>query len=325
MRRGFALGKFMPPHAGHVFLCQTAAALVDQMTVLVCTLEREEIPGADRFAWMQELLPGMRVLHHDRDVPQAPDEHPDFWPIWRDICRAAHPEPIDAVFGSEPYVTRLAVELDAEPVILDPDRLAFPISATAIRADPAAHWDMVPGPVRTFYQRRVVLVGAESVGKTSLAQALARRLGTLHVPEYGRVYDRFNEDRTWNAADFRRIEAVTVAMRRQIARAAGPLVIEDTDPLLTRVWEEALTGVESAAVPVDLADLYLLLDTDVPWVDDGTRYFSKPDDRARFQDRCEAFLRRADASYRIIQGDWAAREKACIAACGDVFPDLINV
>ena len=80
--RGFLLGNFMPPHAGHVALCQMAAALVDELTVMVCTLESEPMPAGLRAAWMRGLLPGVNVVHHDRDMPQSVADHPDFWSIW---------------------------------------------------------------------------------------------------------------------------------------------------------------------------------------------------------------------------------------------------
>jgi cytidyltransferase-like protein len=113
MTRGFLLGKFMPPHAGHLALCEAAMLLVDRLTILVCWLPGDPMPGPLRLAWMGELLPGARVLGHGEAVPQAPDEHPDFWPIWRDIVRAAHPEPIDFLFAGEDYGQRLAQEVGA--------------------------------------------------------------------------------------------------------------------------------------------------------------------------------------------------------------------
>ena len=54
--RGFLLGKFLPPHQGHVFLGQFARHHCDRLTILVCSLDRDPIPGALRFAWMQELF-----------------------------------------------------------------------------------------------------------------------------------------------------------------------------------------------------------------------------------------------------------------------------
>lgn len=313
--RGFLLGKFMPPHAGHVFLCRTAAQLCDRLTVLVCSLPGDPIPGEKRFEWMRELLPGVTVVHHDRPVPQEPQDHPDFWDIWRNICRLAHPEPIDRVFGSEDYVNRLAAELAAEAVVLDTARLAFPVSGTAVRSNPASVWRFVPGPVRPYYQKRVVLFGAESTGKSTLAGSLARHFGTLHVPEYGRTYDANRKGALWTKRDFEAIVRGHEAMRAAIAPEAGYLLFEDTDPLLTRVWEECLLGeAPSDEVRHPLADLYLLLDTDIPWLNDGTRYQEDPVARQRFQSRCRQLLEDVGANWRLISGSSAERWSQCLAA-----------
>ena len=78
MTRGFLLGKFHPPHEGHVFLGQFARHHCDELTILVCTLDRDPIAGELRHAWMKELFPNCRVVHHSTDVPQEPADHPDF-------------------------------------------------------------------------------------------------------------------------------------------------------------------------------------------------------------------------------------------------------
>ena len=44
--------------------------LVEHLTVLVCTLEREPIWGSLRHAWMRELCPQAEVLHVTDDNPQ---------------------------------------------------------------------------------------------------------------------------------------------------------------------------------------------------------------------------------------------------------------
>ena len=70
-KRGFLLGKFMPPHAGHLSLIRAARALVDELTVLVCWLPRDPIPGETRLQWMRALAPDCRVVGHGEIVPQA--------------------------------------------------------------------------------------------------------------------------------------------------------------------------------------------------------------------------------------------------------------
>ena len=313
--RGFLLGKFMPPHAGHVSMGRMGLELVDQITVMVCSLKTEPIPGDLRAAWMRELLPGARIVHYDRDIPQAPEDHPDFWPIWRAAIADVHPEPITHVFGSEPYIVRLADELAAIPVPVDPDRRAFPVSGEAIRRDPAAHWRFLPGPVRPWYQKRVVTFGAESTGKSVLAERLAAWLGGPVVPEYGRTYEDVRPEGGWQAAHLIELARRHEAHRSAIAPEAGPVLIEDTDPLLTAVWAKMLLGErvpELEARPK--ADLYLLLDAEVPFVQDGGRYYGAPEQRRKFHALAAEALARTGARIAPISGDWVAREAEARAA-----------
>ncbi|WP_425229880.1 hypothetical protein [Sphingomonas sp.] len=148
---GFLLGKFMPPHAGHQLLCDTAVSECERLTILVCWLPDDPVPGPLRLDWMRSLYPGARVLGHDAIVPQEPSEHPDFWPIWRSIVRAAHPEPIARVFASESYGARLAAEVGARFHPVDIARKRVALSGTMVRADPSRHWTLLPAPVRAWY------------------------------------------------------------------------------------------------------------------------------------------------------------------------------
>ena len=52
VKRGFILGKFMPPHAGHITLIQSAKALVDELTILLCSLPDDPIPGGHAEIWL---------------------------------------------------------------------------------------------------------------------------------------------------------------------------------------------------------------------------------------------------------------------------------
>src|SRR5690242_304352 len=127
--RGLVLGKFLPYHAGHAHLIRTARAAVDELTVLVCSIAREPIDGPVRHRWVATAHPDCRVLHVDEEVPQAPEEHPDFWPIWTDlICRYAGE--VDAVFTSEEYGDELARRLGARHVCVDRERTLYPVSGT---------------------------------------------------------------------------------------------------------------------------------------------------------------------------------------------------
>lgn len=158
--------------------------------------------------------------------------------------------------------------------------------------------------------------GAESTGKSSLATRLAEEWACPLVPEYGRIHAETV------GTDFTMADLLSIAAEQdRLAQAASagdpPLVLLDTDPLMTAAWAQMLFG----RVPDELfaypkADLYLLFAADVPWEPDDTRFFGLPEERAEFAELAEAMLRRVGVPYRSISGDWAAREAQVRAAIG---------
>lgn len=315
--RGFVLGKFMPPHAGHLYLCDFGRAYVDQLTILVCSLPDDPIPGALRLAWMKELCPSARVIHCEEILPQQPEDDPqNFWPIWRDVVKRYHPEPIDVVFASETYGHRLAAEAGARFVPVDEARTAFPVSATAIRNDPYSNWRFIPGPVRPYYLRRVTLFGAESTGKTSLSAQLARHFDTVIAPEFGRFHtEAFGASATL-PEDMRQIVMGHLAGVAAASLRANRVLIEDTDPVLTAIWSDTLAGSRDPWFDAydDYPDLYLFCDIDLPWVDDGTRYFSDPEDRRKFHLACERELKKRGVTFVRISGTPEQRRAKAVEA-----------
>ncbi|GGZ53601.1 transcriptional regulator NadR [Streptomyces inusitatus] len=295
-RHGLVLGKFYPPHAGHHHLVDTAAARCARLTVLVCAASVESVPLADRVAWMRELHPDAHVVGTVDDIPMDTGD-PAVWDAHMAVFRAAVPEPVDAVFTSEAYGAELGRRFGAHAVSVDPGRTLFPVSGTAVREDPARCWEYLSAPVRAALTRRVVVLGAESTGTTTMVRALTdhyrRRggvwAGTLGVPEYGR---RFSEealarlraerpgalwsDVTLTADDFPLIARRQSELEEEAARAGSPVLFCDTDAFATTVWHERYVGGGHEEVARIAArgrqHLWLLTDHEsVPFEDDGLR------------------------------------------------------
>ena len=319
-KRGFLLGKFMPPHAGHMALIRAARALVDELTVLVCWLPDDPIAGELRLKWMRDLAADCRVIGHGEIVPQAPGDSADFWPVWRGIVARAHPEPIDYLFAGEDYGAQLAqqvgglfVPLGGRVLGLGDDPLSS-LTASAVRADPAAHWPYLPAPVQAHYRRTICLHGAESTGKTTLAALLAREAGTVTVGEYGRSHCEVHKE-PLSLGDLLLIGRAQQAMIAAASDWAGPLLLADTDALMTAAWCEMLLGHRPAELmTAPKADLYLLLEPDLPWVNDGTRFFSDPADRHRFAAIVEQVLIDAAVPFARISGHGPDRLAAALGA-----------
>ncbi|MFJ6796372.1 AAA family ATPase [Streptomyces sp. NPDC091268] len=340
MRRyghGLVLGKFYPPHAGHHHLVRTAQDRCDRLTVLVCAATVESVPLADRVAWMREEHPGADVVGAVDDIPVDLTD-PAVWEAHMAIFREAVARPVDAVFTSEAYGTELARRFGAEEVCVDPDRTLFPVSGTAVRADPAGCWDYLGPAVRAALTRRVVVLGAESTGTTTLSRALAEHYrrrggvwsGTGWVPEYGR---RYSEEKlaaaraadpaaTWADITFATEEFPVIARRQDAleeaaARLGSPVLFCDTDSFATGIWHERYLGGRNAEVEEGASrtrrDLYLLTDhTDVPFEDDGLR--DGPHLRPWMTGRFREELERTGRRFLLVRGTREERLRAAVAA-----------
>jgi HTH-type transcriptional repressor of NAD biosynthesis genes len=315
VKRGMVLGKFLPPHAGHVYLVEVAKRMCDELTVVVGTLAREPILGELRVRWMRELCPGVNVVHLGDENPQDPKEHPDFWSIWKNSLIRVLPALPDIVFSSEAYGKKLAEILGARSVVVDPERVAVPVSGTEVRDDPFRHWQYLPAPVRAHYARRVAVFGPESTGKTTLARRLAEHFQTRWVPEFARSHLEAQDGRL-EVDDIELIAHGQLAAEDALARDANRILFCDTDVLSTRVWSETLFGSCPDWIKVAARErryaLTLLCDVDVPFVPDPVRYL--PNARQAFFERAEAALQAADRRTVRLSGAFETRFQTAVAA-----------
>jgi len=282
---GVVIGKFLPPHRGHSYLIETACAGAARVAVIVCARPDDPVPADVRAAVLAELHPTTTVLVTPDDI--APDEGAATSLAWAHrtvaLLRARFGRGPDVVFTSEEYGPRYARFMGARHVSVDPGRVRYPVSGTAVRADPWRYADFLAPSVRAWYVTRVCVLGAESTGTTTLAEALAGHYGCRWVPEYGRAYcaERLAEAPSiaWRSADFTHIAerqlADEDAAARDAAESGQRMLICDTDALATSIWHERYLGVPSAAVTGLAAArryaLYVLTADDIPFVQDGTR------------------------------------------------------
>lgn len=306
---GLVIGKFYPPHAGHHHLIDTAAASCARVSVVVAASTVESIPLALRTAWLREVhrRPHVEIFPvvDDVEIDYGSDE---IWSAHVTAFRAGlamrsglgvSVPPVDAVFSSEAYGPELAERFSAAHVPVDPPRGLFPVSGTAVRDDPVGNWKFLSSPVRAYMARRVVVVGAESTGTTTLARALAAHYAerggvwaaTRWVPEYGRTFTEeklaaarraagdpslWLDDLIWESAEFTRIAEQHAALEEAAARSGSPLLVCDTDAFATAIWHERYLGAPAPEVEAVHSrtphDLWILTDPEgVPFEQDGWR------------------------------------------------------
>ncbi len=212
-------------------------------------------------------------------------------------------------------------------------------------------WLKLTPDERADLTARVVIVGSESTGKTTLARELVgryRAIGgiwadTKWVAEYGREYTEVLLERQgsvaadgeaasaeWGPHDFAVIALEQQRLEDEAAASGSPVLFCDTDAFATQLWERRYLGDASTAaleaVPVSPPRaLYLLADVvGVPFEQDGIR------DGESFRDDMQRWfveeLERRGEPWRLITGPREQRLAASIAAVDGVlssaFPTL---
>lgn len=326
---GLVFGKFMPMHEGHVHLLNFARLVTHRLTILVCSLPDEPIPGEIRFQWVKKQFPDVNVVHHYASIPQDPSEHPDFWNIWKESIKRHCPnEEFDALFGSEDYGWKMAEVMGISYIPVNRMRDLVPVSGTAMRKEPMKNWDYLPSVVRPYFAKRVAIVGPDSTGKSTIAKKLAEYYNTVYVAEYAREFlDECVAHRGYKTGEVR-YEDIHAIARGQTATEdslvyrANRVLLCDTDLLTTVFWsnfyfKKCPEWVEAEAQKRKY-DLYLLLEPDVPYIEDSLRPIGDLEERKKLVLWWEETLAKKGARYLRVNGNWNERLAKSVKAIDEL-------
>ncbi|HUG84555.1 MAG TPA: AAA family ATPase, partial [Euzebya sp.] len=263
---GVAMGRFNPPHLGHVHLLTTGASKVRQMHVLLRHRPEQTLPAEQRAAWLADVVPDNVTIH------LTPDDLPAATELWAERALEVLPGPPDVAFSSEAWGPKWASAMHAAHLAVDPERRAVPVSNGAVREDLRAHFHLLVPAARAALASRVAVIGAPVTGKTTLTRALARTLRTVWAPDHARAYGEGRQhaaEQTWDSEELRRMAAAQVQLVEDLSRrAARAVVLSDTHALCAAVWhhhrlrhdDPSLDGLIAAAAP----DHYLVCAPDFP-------------------------------------------------------------
>jgi len=322
MTVGMFAGKMIPMHRGHTYVATQASNMCDELywglshcfsrdRMLCHRSHFQNCTAEQRLTWMRMVakdMPNVKVF----DFEDADGDNYTSWQEGADAIRAAIGKPIDYVFGSEPSYREIFAEVhpEAEYVLIDAGREYFPISSTQIRKEgPYKHWFMMPDVVRPYFVKKVVIVGPESCGKSTLVHSLARTFDTTYVDEFGRTMC----EKVGGIPTIEHYPTIAYGhkmMEYEAVSRATRVVFIDTEVLTTLFYKNLYTDDRNDTLYLEIAkhqnyDLWIFLTPDVEWVDDGLR--ENPHTRERDSQRIQEMLESFKIDFVKVGGTYQQR------------------
>lgn len=275
---GLVVGKFCPLHKGHEMVINTALAKCNKLVIISYTSLTDATTPAIRRAWLSALFPTAVVVVPESGYPNDDAPETEHRKYCFDICSALNVSP-SAIFASEEYVFGFAEEMTAltgkhvNPCLVDKDRVAYPICGTALRKNASLRSTWCSDVVNAAYGKRILFIGAESSGKTTISEACSKHFAnTAWVPEFGReMWDIRKGNLQYE--DMLQI-GMTQVQWEENAMRSNSLVFCDTSPLVTKFYSNKLFNKVDGHLDI-LAqrhyDFVFWCLRDFGYVEDGTR------------------------------------------------------
>ena len=324
-------GSFNPLHMGHVDCIIRAANMCKELyIVLSIGHNRGEIDGRIRYRWIYQLtkhIGNVKIITLEDEAASKAEYDEKYWQSDADKVKAAVGKPIDVVFcGSDYDENSFWNKCYPESKLY-----IFPrndISSTEIRKNPYAHWDWIPNIAKPYYVKKVLLMGGESTGKSTLTINLANRFNTNYIDEAGRdISERSGTDMMMLSEDFTEILLQHKLNEIKAIEHSNKVIFEDTDALITQFFMGFLEdpGIEKnkalsdAIDALNFYDLILFLEPDVEFVQDGDRSEEIRDNREKYSDQIKDLILSHGKRFVIVSGSYEERYEKAIAEVNRLF------
>lgn len=171
---------------------------------------------------------------------------------------------------------------------------------------------------------RIALFGAESTGKSTLAQQLAAHFDAPWAPEYVRQFWDSHDGRI-KASDLDAIARGQINNEEAAARRSRQMILCDTELITNTLWADLLFPGQcpqwvrsEARVRSRHYALYLLCDTDLPFAADVQRCFPEPKQREYCRRLWRSALVEQGLPFITIRGTYEQRLTTAIAAINNI-------
>ncbi|MGH2552594.1 MAG: AAA family ATPase [Chitinophagaceae bacterium] len=158
--------------------------------------------------------------------------------------------------------------------------------------------------------KKIVVIGPESTGKSTLCEQLAQHYHTAWCPEYAREYLISNGNK-YDYEDLLTIANGQVLLEEKIIQAAKhkkhSFVLIDTNMYVMKVWCEFVFGKCHTYILEQIKkrkyDMYLLCYTDLSWVKDDLREYPDLETRQRLYEIYKNIMTQQPVPWIEIKGN----------------------
>ena len=331
-KTGFYGGKFMPLHKGHIDCILRCASECEKLYVVMMYYGDQEneiisdytgnfplellSPQIRERALRAELSPfdNIEVISYDcRDADrraQQEGKHPWYYECEDMVSLMGR---FDAIYASEPEYIRTFRQFYpwADAVLLDGERSRVPISSTQLREMTFAEaYPHLSREYQKHINRKVLFVGSESCGKTTLVRKLACAFGTSFTEEMGRLACEKYKVSSPGYDMYPSFVYQQKVAEQKAVEDAYMVAICDTDAIITEFYANLYEGKElpiaAEAAENESWDKVFLVRPTVPWVDDGLR--TSPDEGERIFQSSQLEERYRSLGYDLVILDGNYRE-----------------
>lgn len=169
--------------------------------------------------------------------------------------------------------------------------------------------------------KKVVIIGPESTGKSTLCSQFAAHYNTLWCPEYARGY-LTQQGMNYSFDDLSAIAKGQIALENEFTEKAEkegkPVLFIDTDMYVMKVWCEYVFGKCHSFILDEITnrkyDLYLLCNIDLPWSYDPLREYPEEQPRIDLFHIYKHLMQNQQTQWVLISGDYNERFSNAVKA-----------
>lgn len=314
-------GSFDPLHIGHIDMIIRAASQCEKLyVVLSYSRERDNVAMEYRYRWIKNSFRHLDnieiILLEDNATTKEEYDTDNYWEKGRDYILEQIGSNIDVVYCGSDYIGSNRYESLYNCKVIYVDRDIIPVSSTKIRSNPFKYWDYIPNICKPYYTKKILFVGGESTGKSTIVQNLARAYNTNYLEEVGReVCDYAGSEDLMIANDFYEILLKHKTKEMELINQSNKLFFIDTDALTTKFFAQFLLdgekqnaeGLANAITKINDFDLIFFLEPTVAFVQDGTRNVKIEADREKYSNQIKKLFDEANLDYICLAGDYLSR------------------